>query len=194
MCLFCANRRLRCDYLSGSEDESGDEYQRDADENMMADTLATIQPVRQQAAPDPPYSSPVNHPGDDPTYYERVSDSLPIMRGSVTPTVQRGSVTPTVNRGSVTPTVKRGSVTPPMTRGSVAVQLSFDQFFCQQIRRFGLSRKTKMSFSDRMKKSVELMKIKFKITRWDVCSSLVAHLIAVAVNRVRFRAEYCTLS
>jgi hypothetical protein len=58
---------LRCDSVSESEEESGDEYQRDA-EDHLADTLHNIQPVSQQAAPDPPYSSPVNHPGDDPGY------------------------------------------------------------------------------------------------------------------------------
>jgi hypothetical protein len=85
--LPCDLCRLRCDYLSGSEEEeeSGDEYQRDAAENMMADTLANIQPVRQQAAPDPPFSSPVNHPGDDQGFYERVSSYYPGLPAGMCP-------------------------------------------------------------------------------------------------------------
>jgi hypothetical protein len=53
--------------MSESE-ESGDEYQRDADAHM-ADSLNNIQPVRQHAAPDPPFSSPVNHPGEEPGFH-----------------------------------------------------------------------------------------------------------------------------
>jgi hypothetical protein len=59
--------RLRCESMSESE-ESGDEYQRDADAHM-ADSLNNIQPVRQHAAPDPPFSSPVNHPGEEPGFH-----------------------------------------------------------------------------------------------------------------------------
>ncbi len=59
--------RLRCESMSESE-ESGDEYQRDA-EAHMADSLNNIQPVRQHAAPDPPFSSPVNHPGEEPGFH-----------------------------------------------------------------------------------------------------------------------------
>ena len=53
--------------MSESE-ESGDEYQRDADAHM-ADSLNNIRPVKQQDAPDPPFSSPVNHPGEDPGFH-----------------------------------------------------------------------------------------------------------------------------
>ena len=58
--------RLKCEYKSDSE-ESGDEYQRDEDDNMAIN----IHPVKQQSFPDPPYSSPVNIPGTVP-------DNLPV--------------------------------------------------------------------------------------------------------------------
>ena len=54
--------------MSCSE-ESGDEYQRDEDDNMAIN----IHPVKQQSFPDPPYSSPVNLPGTLP-------DNMPVSK------------------------------------------------------------------------------------------------------------------